>query len=95
MYTLDQCILAYFDLNDLGGRLKDAKPIEVHLRQLHKFDENVGYCVLIAANATTVLLLHGQKFVKDAEIEELVLRRNKKSHLRMDKILSNEYSSSV
>lgn len=38
IYTLDECILAYYDLNDLSIRFKENKPVEVQLKQLHKFD---------------------------------------------------------
>lgn len=31
-FTLDKCILAHFDINDLAGKLVDSKAVEVSLK---------------------------------------------------------------
>jgi hypothetical protein len=31
-FTLDKCVLAHFDINDLAGKLIDSKSVEVTLK---------------------------------------------------------------
>lgn len=40
----------------------------MQLKQLYKFDEDLSHNVLIAANSATIVIVHGQKFCKNATI---------------------------
>jgi hypothetical protein len=31
-FTLDKCILAHYDINNLAGKLVDSKAVEIHLK---------------------------------------------------------------
>ena len=61
-YTLDKCILAHFDINDLAGKLVDSKTVEIHLKEIHKFDVDVSRNIIVVANSGTVAVLHGYNF---------------------------------
>ena len=61
-YTLDKCVLAHFDLAELTGKLTEWKSIEIHLKQIHKFDQNVANHIIKVANSATVAVLHGCRF---------------------------------
>ena len=89
VYTSDNCILAYYNLTDISLKLKENKPIEIHLKQLHKFDEDVTLNVIIAANSATVLVLHGQKFVPGGQVREFMLRRNRRNNMKIYNIYGN------
>lgn len=67
-FTLDQCILAMFDLKDLTNKLAESKNTEIQLKQIHKFDENLSQNIIIAGNSYTIAIIHGQKFEPDAAI---------------------------
>lgn len=60
------------------------------MKQLHKFDESVSQNILIAANANTVVIIHGQKFDEEVQVNEILLRRTRRNHMKMDKIYSND-----
>ena len=64
-YTLDRCILAHFDINDLSGKLIDTKSVEIHLKEIHKFDCDVSKNIIIVLNSNTVAVLHGYRFNND------------------------------
>lgn len=95
VYTSDNCILAYYNLTDISLKLKENKPIEIHLKQLHKFDEDVTLNVIIAANSATVLVLHGQKFVPGGQVREFMLRRNRRNNMKIYNIYGNQVFDSV
>ena len=61
-YTLDKCVLAFYNINDLAGKLADSKSTEIHLKQIHKFDQDVSKNIIVVANSSTVAVLHGCKF---------------------------------
>lgn len=64
------------------------------MKQLHKFEENVSRNILIAANSTTILIMHGQKFDMSVNVPEMIIRRNRKKYLKIDEILpNNKYES--
>jgi hypothetical protein len=64
-FTLDKCVLAHFDINDLAGKLIDSKSVEVTLKEIHKFEDDVSKNIIAVANSTTVAILHGSKFNQD------------------------------
>jgi hypothetical protein len=81
-YTLDKCILAHFDINDLSGKLIDTRSVEIQLKEIHKFDCDVSKNIIIVLNSNTVTVLHGYRFNQEVEIPEMILKKHRKNQIK-------------
>ena len=87
VFTEGECVLGFFDMNELsGGNSKEGKCSEVVLKQIYKFDEDVRHNIMIAANATSVVVLHGRVFDPSAKICEMIIKKKTRGPLKISNI---------
>lgn len=48
--------------------MKENTPVQINMKELHKFDEDVSQNIIIAANVNKILVVHGQKYCDDVEV---------------------------